>query len=302
MVHLQQLLLNYCYGHANSSLLLYPYAPLVNFINHASNRSATSNPKQQLKPNVQLQWAAGSNMFHRNDDYLQLTIPQLLAQNFSGLLLQLVASRDLRRGDEVLLDYGDEWQDAWEQHVTTTWRSDTEPYTPSYVMDDVVRNLRTVQEQRHQQPYPNNVFTSCYYRYGDHKQKAEEQFQLQLQGKQNPSISPQHQVIAFRWNATRDLLLDMRYLRPCEVLAREQVAVGTATTTMYTVRMRNRFGLSASERIPTSMMHIVTHVPRFAISFSDKLYTTDQHLEQAFRHAIGMPSEIFPDHWKDHEQ
>jgi len=30
----QQLLLNYCYGHPQSSILLFPYAPAVNFINH----------------------------------------------------------------------------------------------------------------------------------------------------------------------------------------------------------------------------------------------------------------------------
>eukprot|EP00957_Ditylum_brightwellii_P009679 729363-Ditylum_brightwellii.AAC.1 len=29
-----QLFLNYCFGHRDSSLLLYPYAPAVNFINH----------------------------------------------------------------------------------------------------------------------------------------------------------------------------------------------------------------------------------------------------------------------------
>ena len=29
-----QLLLNYCYGHPGSSLLLYPHAPTVNFVNH----------------------------------------------------------------------------------------------------------------------------------------------------------------------------------------------------------------------------------------------------------------------------
>lgn len=35
-----QLLLNYCYGHPDSSILLFPYAPAVNFINHSRNPNA----------------------------------------------------------------------------------------------------------------------------------------------------------------------------------------------------------------------------------------------------------------------
>jgi hypothetical protein len=31
------------------------------------------------------------------------------------------------------------------------------------------------------------------------------------------------------------------------------------------------------------------------------MYTTDQHLENAFRHEIGIPDAIFPDQWKDDE-
>jgi hypothetical protein len=36
----EQLILNYCYGHPQSSLLLFPYSPVVNYINHNSEPNA----------------------------------------------------------------------------------------------------------------------------------------------------------------------------------------------------------------------------------------------------------------------
>jgi hypothetical protein len=100
--------------------------------------------------------------------------------------------------------------------------------------------------------------------------------------------------------------LELRNLRPCTILQRNDA------TNEYTVRIRNRYGLAESERIPNKTgkknknipkMHIVTHIPRFAIRFSDKIYTTDQHLENAFRHEINFPDHdmdhIYPEQWKD---
>jgi hypothetical protein len=106
---------------------------------------------------------------------------------------------------------------------------------------------------------------------------------------------------------TRGIFL-LTHLQPCTVLKRTATAKSTSlhqnnskggTTTYYTVQIRNRFGLPSSERIPKDMIHIITHVPRHAIRFSDKMYTTDQHLENAFRKEIGIPDDIFPEQWKD---
>jgi hypothetical protein len=44
------------------------------------------------------------------------------------------------------------------------------------------------------------------------------------------------------------------------------------------------------------------NVPRSALSFFDKPGRTDMHLPNAFRHAIGIPDDIFPKQWKNREQ
>jgi hypothetical protein len=42
-----------------------------------------------------------------------------------------------------------------------------------------------------------------------------------------------------------------------------------------------------------------TELPREAIRFVDRPYTSDIHLPNAFRHPIGIPDELFPDAWKN---
>jgi len=270
IVQTKQLLLNYCYGHQNSSLLLFPYAPLVNLINHGP------------VPNVKLQWSSASLI----GDWSNRPLSEVKQLRRSGLLLELVTTRDINQGDEIYLDYGKTWFDAWRQHVQT-WQPppDAERYAPAYVHDDVVRSLRLEAELR-EHPYPDNIFTSCFYRYSDHQPRAEAS-----QGK-HPSAAAAA-VTTFRWNMTRGIF-ELRNLRPCQILQRQH---DPKQGTLFTVRILNRFGLEARERLPKGAVHIVTHVPRRAVRFSDKIYTTDQHLEHAFRHEIEWDD--FPEQWKD---
>lgn len=271
IVSTKQLLLNYCYGHENSSLLLFPYAPLVNLINHGP------------VPNVKLQWSSASLI----GDWSNRPLSEVKQLRRSGLLLELVATRDIQQGDEIYLDYGKTWFAAWRKHVQT-WQPppDAERYAPAYVHDDVVRSLRLEAELR-DHPYPDNIFTSCFYRYSDNQLRAEAPT-----GK-NPSSTAAAAVTTFRWNMTRGIF-ELRNLRPCQIIQRQH---DPKQGTLFTVRILNRFGLEARERLPKGAVHIVTHVPRRAVRFSDKIYTTDQHLEQAFRHEIGWDD--FPEQWKD---
>jgi hypothetical protein len=249
----KQLLLNYCFGHVNSSLLLYPYSPMINLINHSSEKS-----------NVKLQWAA-------NVESLEWPLERVLESKSTGLLLELVALRDIENGEEVLLDYGDEWKKAWDEHVQQ-WKPLTEPYVPSFNFSLDI--LRTEEELR-QDPYPDNLFTSCFYRYRASEHESSERITMD------------------QW---KEDLIDLRNLRPCAILERHE-GDDRHNKPLYTVQILNRFGLKPDERLPKGRVHVVTHVPRRAIRYSDKLYTTDPHLEDSFRHEICLQS--FPPEWMD---
>jgi len=269
------LILRHIGAHPTDELLLGS-----SLINHSARQNA----------NVRLRWSTSKELYGGgvDPDWFQTkTVDELLASRQqpggAGILLELVALVDIHPGEEILLDYGDAWARALDRHKES-WEPvpGAQASAPSYVFDDVIQKLRTEKELK-EHPYPDNIFTSCYYRYSDNKEEAEKQ------------ESSKDDVTAFRWRGTRGLL-EPSNLRPCSVLQRNEEE-GT-----FTVRIRNRYGLVDAERIPRGAMHIVTHVPRFAIRFSDKILTTDQHLENAFRHEIGIPDEIFPEQWKDLKQ
>lgn len=256
-----QLLLNYCLGHPQSSMLLFPYSPIVNFVNH--NRTSA---------NVKLQWSQHSSLSFDNKEWLgDLDLDDLedtWDYQKSGLLLELVALRDISQGEEIVLDYGSDWQASWESHSLGPYEG---MYTPAMVMDEVASKIRTQPEQVGH-PYTSNVETSCFYDY------------------QNSSSStvPSGGVNMIPWNWTRHVF-DWKNLRPCSVLQRDDASM------LYAVKIRNRPGISN----PVPKMHIVKGVPRPAIRFTDKIYTTDQHLPDAFRKFISIPDDIFPEQWRD---
>lgn len=272
---LQSILLNYCFGHKNSSLLLFPYAPIVNYINHSKKQ-----------PNVKLRWSQSPH--HDAIDVNALKLSDLKFMKHAGLMLEFVATRDIQPREEILLDYGQAWQDAWNSHVER-WRlsssHDHHPENVAYIQDldnDIV--IRTKEEQQ-RSPYPDDIFTSCYYSYADGMRRGR---------KRSDGI--------FVWAHSHSIFYD-KNLRPCIVLDRYHSDVGYQSLVekvyLYTVVILNRFGLRTDERIPRGQAHIVTSVPRNAIRFSNKIYTSDQHLRKAFRHEINLDDELFPPNWLD---
>ncbi len=137
----QQLLLNYCFGDESSDWLLFPYSPVVNLVNHYN------------EPNVKLRWSSAS-MYDQKSQKMKPGMTNLL---------ELVATRPIKMGEEIYLDYGRAWEDSWWKHVQEIWKPNSKHYTPSYVMDDAIKIIRTESEQK-EHPYPKNLFTSCFYR------------------------------------------------------------------------------------------------------------------------------------------
>lgn len=91
-------LLNYCYGHPNTDLLLLPSMPIVNSINH------------RPEPNV------GIVMPHNLSDVFTGPTEVTFGDNeISKLYVDYVALRDIKAGDELFINYGEEWIEAWEK-------------------------------------------------------------------------------------------------------------------------------------------------------------------------------------------
>ena len=106
----QQPLLNYCYGHPDTTALLCPYGHGPSLVNH-----------DQKWANVELRWADPKKSAHR-PEVLDRTIDEIRSMNSAHPVLawEMVAKRTIEEGEEILLDYGEGWQRAWADH-TSNW-------------------------------------------------------------------------------------------------------------------------------------------------------------------------------------
>ena len=159
-----QLLLNYCYGHKDSSLLFFPYSPSINFINHGMNAEDV---------NAKIRWS--SYPYHKKE-WLDLSLQDMKDQLHTGLMFDIVATRNIQRGEEILLDYGSDWVESWKEHANE-WRIQmdeeedeenqfnmtdrlNQPTTVDLNIIDKHPTVRTEAEQQ-DNPYPSYIMTRC---------------------------------------------------------------------------------------------------------------------------------------------
>jgi hypothetical protein len=139
-----ELLINYCYTpnrDVNTSpLLLLPLAPGANAMNHA-------NRTKNQKPNVAIVWMDPT---FRPDDFFHGPTELLFGESEKfgdepPLMVEYIATRDIAVGEELLLDYGDAWQDAWDAHILKQKRGEHSDFRhpiglpPSMIPDDWLR-------------------------------------------------------------------------------------------------------------------------------------------------------------------
>lgn len=242
-----ELILNYCFGHPDSPLLLLPLSPVVNFINHNG-----------AEPNAEIRWPADSQL---KEKWMHLHPLEMI--DISGTpMLEIVALRDINPDEEIFLDYGKSWSDAWQQHIET-W-SPTPEHEQYVSADDYLASeafsIRTIEEQE-QDPYPSNLQLVCFIR--------------------NTQYNDECRV-------------------PCDILERVQgdgesyysVSYNATRHAAQTKRMI-AWDVCADDRDEI----YAPYLPAEQITLIDKWATKDQHLDNAFRHEIGVPDNFFPELW-----
>ena len=167
----KQLLLNYCYGHKQSTLLLCPYSNGVNLINHDYN-----------SPNARIVWPDSAHSIIHNSTWLNQTV-DYLDEHYSnpGLEFDIVAIRDIQSNEEIFISYGKEWEEAWQEHIKD-WSpmehaDEYEDASQLNCFDDEeclkVPPIRTVDEQE-ENPYADNFEMYCFFNDTDDRQNQDE--------------------------------------------------------------------------------------------------------------------------------
>ena len=298
-----QLLLNYCYQHPSAVLYLCPYGALVNLFNH-----------NQTRANVRPIWVPNGALGHNAS--LLHTNPQLIGAASPGLAWDYVATRSIEPGEELFIDYGDDWEAAWQRHVkefdaaesteaeaatSTPTNRPHHPHArdPNYVSarDYNVREagsvLRTPDEMTDQLPYPGNLELHCLNELGD-------------------GVDPNHGVAQSNLTAAdaQELWTFENTGSPCRILERHprdfdptavrDVDGSSSLQYRYTIELvHSTYNDETGEY--TFYLVQVANVDREAIRFMDVQYSTDLFLPTAFRHPIGIPEELFPEAWRGYQ-
>jgi hypothetical protein len=189
--------------------------------------------------------------------------------------MEVVALREIAVGDEIFVDYGLDWEAAWEAHVKNWWPSEKttdewitakeaneqEAILPAFVSGDLTEGTS--------HPY---LFTACSYK-------------LSNEDEHEDYHTPNNE-----WKkASDEEILNSHW--PCDVLEDNN---GDGT---YTVRIQQiPFFFRSQPWDKHGVPRLLTNYPRASIHYFP--IQSDQHLPSTFRHPMGMPEDLVPQQWK----
>jgi hypothetical protein len=339
------LLLNYCFGHSESSMLMCPMTSAM-LINHCSNRTNDCGPKG---PNAEVRWSSGWDI--ASHEWRNKSLPVIDDHNGRILSLEIVSLRDIAPNEEgtcsfvrcccnfvcaslkdsfyftytnvyhfsfnteninpidgsaVFIDYGIEWETAWDKHVRE-WKPPKK--IPNFItakeanqrkgpiIDDLISgDLRKTVDH----PY---LFTGCQYdawddvsNIGNYTKKWKNKWKMLSDEKILETFASPGD--GFVYDGNKGYADHEEYSHwPCSILKAEK------QKGRYTIRI-NMSPLKGVEPSETSwnkneVPRILTNYPQESVHYFVKASATDQMLPTSFRHSIGFPHKLFPKQWKN---
>jgi len=140
-----QLLLNYCFGHDESTLLLCPYGVTSSAINHDD------------APNARLEWNEELSL---QLDWRKKPLQDWGRSTRAGLVWNVVATRDIGKDEEVTIDYGPQWRKAWKRHVKR-WQTPPQYTLASTLNEDYLDLVLTLPNETITEYDPATVELRC---------------------------------------------------------------------------------------------------------------------------------------------
>lgn len=258
-----QMMLNYCYGHPESTLLLCPYGSNIGYINHNKTRA-----------NVKIQWAP-HGMIRQNHTWLQSKQVEDMEHEYNaGLAFDYVATKDIEEGEEIFLDYGDGFEEELTNYMSQ-WQPPENPeaYTPAEIFNKLVADVPLLTDaEQASRPYPENVETRC------HPGLVHKEIR----------ITDRSENGDYTWE-TRETGY------PCRILERTE-----GEEMLYKVELKLPLDEIGRQHVKDKFNYVQKkNVRKSAIVFFNKPYTTDLFLQNTFRKEIGIPDDMFPEHWKN---
>lgn len=290
----KNLMLNYLFGHPDSDLLLLPFGPMVNFINHNQQQPNAVIQWHTVKDDHQSEGSLDRREVYHHPEMLHVPADTVVKAHGKGLMMDIVALRDIQGGGEIFLDYGSTWQEAWDAHRAEfeSIKRKLSETDISYISAEREIALiedepyyRTLSEQG-TEPYPDNLQFYCFYeQHDDENQDDPKDSYRRTQGLSRGGF--QH----FSWFDHED----HPCMRPCTIVQRYQDE--DEDEPRYSVEMFKNDNPHVMYYCTISKDYFYKDVPESDIRLLDKPYTTDVFRREAFRQAIGVPEGFYPDAW-----
>lgn len=247
-----QLMLNYCFGHSESTLLLCPYGLLTSLINH-----------HPTKPNTKIQWSREM----RHPEWKTLPIDTWGKMYHNGLSFDFVALRDITEGEEIFIDYGPEWETAWQEHVAK-YDPPQKDYTPAFELNK--RKDLKIRTSSEQPSYEEDDGLLLFCRHQALVEAGYTQFGEPGALDDDGESGLYHCLVTERFD-------DQTY--SVEIFSHYQEDKGGDEIAVYN---------PVPSRLPRDVFH-----------FKDDYYKRDHYQPWSFRHAMMIPDDMFPAAWKN---
>lgn len=192
------------------------------------------------------------------------------------------------------MDYGIEWEKAWNDHVSG-WKAP--PKVKGWMTakqaneDQELTSLMTGNISK-QMDHPH-LFAGCLYRPG--AQDRDEVYRdrdVEWSELSYDQILNRYADDGSRYEGRNYKNHNDQSHWPCTVIRKD----GEST---FTVRIHQSDWDDPQQWDMTETPRLLKNYPRASIHFFVKPYESDQHLSTGFRHPIGIPSQIFPEQWKN---
>eukprot|EP00548_Thalassiothrix_antarctica_P010222 CAMPEP_0194155524 /NCGR_PEP_ID=MMETSP0152-20130528/64960_1 /TAXON_ID=1049557 /ORGANISM="Thalassiothrix antarctica, Strain L6-D1" /LENGTH=284 /DNA_ID=CAMNT_0038862469 /DNA_START=83 /DNA_END=934 /DNA_ORIENTATION=- len=265
-------MLNYQFSNPNSSIYFLPINQML-AINHNNDR----RPSGKI-PNAKLKWAEWDK---KSKYVLQRPLEDLRKESYSTMVMDVIATRDIAQDEEIFIDYGKEWEDAWIDHERR-WRS---PCNNGRMSSIFIKEMNDDKYNTSYHNWSDNHFIVC-----SKPEKSKFKIVYISQNATSPSYTKEGDLITNNFNGidfndqgfkyTGDTLKTNRY--PCKIW--------NTDFKKRTMKVVLFFGAESAIEIQTAL-------PDSQVTFVPKPFKSDMHLPDAFRHEIEIPDEIFPHQW-----
>jgi len=279
------LLENYQFKHPSVDVYFLPITQ-VTAINHGSHRKGSSNP-----PNAKIEWAKWNQ---KSNYYLQKPIEDLRNEHYSTMVFDVVATRDISVDEEILIDYGEEWEKAWTNHVKN-FASPCQGRNKQMHSSLAVHSMNLDKFNSSFHDWSTDHFTVCQER--SELEGNINQWIYLAKKSTNASINGELLVIdnsfkGIQWDDEGFSLIQETGRIPCKIISSSPEA-DEFDVVFFRPSTTHLEGIVEAQRL-----QLYIGFPANAIDFIHKPFRSDMHRPGTFRHPIAIPDNIFPAHWR----